>query len=256
MKKFLTMLLLLALLLPTIAFAEEGGYTFADDLTGEYLYPEGADASTATYIYRYCYPQLAGDSDIAAMFNTTYNYTAEDTIAFEAPMNAGLTDGATEPTIINVTYEVTCQTADYLSILVTKHTQRPGGSESTVLSGHVFALTGSRAGEIISLPYLLGILSKENTVDTWLQDRQTAKADNCVRTLVWEQLELLMAKSDIPFYDSLTEEELAAVFYPEEDFYLDENGDPVFYLLENSVALPEAGVLTFPISLETLLDEL
>ena len=47
-----------------------------------------------------------------------------------------------------------------------------------------------------------------------------------------------------------------AVFYPEEDFYLDENGDPVFYLLENTVALPEAGILLVPISLETLLDEL
>jgi magnesium-transporting ATPase (P-type) len=38
--------------------------------------------------------------------------------------------------------------------------------------------------------------------------------------------------------------------------YLDENGDPVFYLLENTVALPEAGILLVPISLETLLDEL
>lgn len=256
MKKLLTVLLLLALLLPAAALAEEGGYTFSDDLTGEYIYPEGADEAAATYIYRYRYPQLAGESDVAAMFNTTYTYTAEDAIAFEAPMNAGLTDGASEPTIVTITYEVTCQTADYLSILVTKHTQRPAGSESTVISGHVFALTGSRAGEIISLPYLLGILNKESTVDTWLQDRQTAKADNCVRALVWEALEPLMAKGEIPFYDPLTEEDLAAVFYPEEDFYLDADGNPVFYLLENSVALPEAGVLTFPISLETLLDEL
>ena len=53
-----------------------------------------------------------------------------------------------------------------------------------------------------------------------------------------------------------SDEELEAAFYPEEDFYLDENGDPVFYLLENTVALPEAGILLVPISLETLLDEL
>ena len=53
-----------------------------------------------------------------------------------------------------------------------------------------------------------------------------------------------------------TDEELEAAFYPEEDFYLDENGDPVFYLLENTVALPEAGILLVPISLATLLDEL
>lgn len=82
-------------------------------------------------------------------------------------MNAGLTDGAAQATIIDVTYEVTCQTADYLSILITKHTKRPD-SESTTISGHVFALTGSRAGEIISLPYLLGILTQDGKVDTWL----------------------------------------------------------------------------------------
>ena len=66
----------------------------------------------------------------------------------------------------------------------------------------------------------------------------------------------MMKSGDVPFYDGLTFEELEAAFYPEEDFYLDESGDPVFYLLENTVALPEAGILLVPISLETLLDEL
>lgn len=245
--------LLLLMMLTLSALAEK--YEFADDLTGEYLYPAGSDESTATYIYRYRYPQLSGDDEIAAMFNTTYAYTADDTLAFEAPMNAGLTDGAAQATIIDVTYEVTCQTADYLSILITKHTKRPD-SESTTISGHVFALTGSRAGEIISLPYMLGILTQDGKVDTWLQDRQTAKADNCVRELVWAEIERMMKSGDVPFYDGLTFEELEAAFYPEEDFYLDENGDPVFYLLENTVALPEAGILLVPISLETLLDEL
>lgn len=261
MKRFVSVLPVLLLcmvafwvLADAAALAE--GYSFADDLVGEYRYPEGAEDEALTYIYRYRYPQLAGDSDVAAMFNTTYAYTAEDTLSFEAPMNAGLTDGAEEATVIDVTYEVTCQTADYLSILVTKHTQRPGGSESTIISGHVFALTGSRAGEIISLPYLLGILTQEDATDTWLQDRQTAKADACVRTLIWEELEALMPEGNIPFYDGLTEEELEAVFYPEEDFYLDENGDPVFYLMENTVALPEAGILRFSLPLDLLLDEL
>ena len=99
-------------------------------------------------------------------------------------------------------------------------------------------------------------LTQDGKVDTWLQDRQTAKADNCVRELVWAEIERMMKSGDVPFYDGLTFEELEAAFYPEEDFYLDENGDPMFYLLENTVALPEAGILLVPISLETLLDEL
>ena len=89
--------LLLLMMLTLSALAEK--YEFADDLTGEYLYPAGSDESTATYIYRYRYPQLSGDDEIAAMFNTTYAYTADDTLAFEAPMNAGLTDGAAQATI-------------------------------------------------------------------------------------------------------------------------------------------------------------
>ena len=43
----LPLLLLMLLTLP--ALAEK--YEFADDLTGEYLYPAGSDESTATYIY-------------------------------------------------------------------------------------------------------------------------------------------------------------------------------------------------------------
>lgn len=147
----LPLLLLMLLTLPALA----DGYEFADDLTGEYLYPAGSDESTATYIYRYRYPQLAGDDEIAAMFNTTYAYTADDTLAFEAPMNAGLTDGAAQATIIDVTYEVTCQTADYLSILITKHTKRPD-SESTTISGHVFALTGSARVKLSACPTCWG----------------------------------------------------------------------------------------------------
>ena len=48
----------------------------------------------------------------------------------------------------------------------------------------------------------------------------------------------------------------ASVFYPEEDFYLDEAGDPVFYFQAGSIAPAEEGVLRFPIPLEDLLDEL
>ena len=122
---------------------------------------------------------------------------------------------------------------------------RSGESEDTTIADIAVA---TNAGLIKT--------GQDGKVDTWLQDRQTAKADNCVRELVWAEIERMMKSGDVPFYDGLTFEELEAAFYPEEDFYLDENGDPMFYLLENTVALPEAGILLVPISLETLLDEL
>lgn len=252
MRKFL-LILLAAMLLCLPALAEE--LTFSEPLTGVYIYPEGASEEEATYLYRFSYPQIAGESDVAAIINTTYHYTADDTLGFEAPMNAGLTDGAAYPTRINVSFEITCQTADYLSVLVTKVIDR-GTSQSTLITGHVFALTGDRAGEIISLPYLLGILTHADQTDTWLADRQTAKADECIREMLWETIQEQMADGAYPFFDELLYEEFEASFYPEEDFYLDENGNPIFYLQPNAIADPEAGALLYPLTLEDIFDEL
>ena len=55
-----------------------------------------------------------------------------------------------------------------------------------------------------------------------------------------------------------TEEDLFHVFFPEENFYLDENGDPVFYLQPGDVS-PTSGrqpVCLPSHSLEDILDEL
>ena len=60
-------------------------------------------------------------------------------------------------------------------------------------------------------------------------------------------------------YGGRTEEDLSTVFFPEENFYLDENGDPVFYLQPGDVfeEVPEGmELLTFPIPLEDIRDEL
>ena len=67
-----------------------------------------------------------------------------------------------------------------------------------------------------------------------------------------------LKNSDID-YGGLAEEDLSTVFFPEENFYLDENGDPVFYLQPGDVfeEVPEGmELLTFPIPLEDILDEL
>ena len=60
-------------------------------------------------------------------------------------------------------------------------------------------------------------------------------------------------------YGDLTEETLSYIFFPEENFYLDEDGNPVFYLQPADVFadVPEGtDLFTFPIDLEDILDEL
>ena len=89
-----------------------------------------------------------------------------------------------------------------------------------------------------------------------MQDRQTAKADDMVRRLVWEVIQEQLAAGEVAYYDDLTYETLENVFYPEEDFFLDENGDPVFFLQESMVAPQTEGILYFPFTLAELLDEI
>ena len=102
---------------------------------------------------------------------------------------------------------------------------------------------------------LLGILNSTES-EEWVQDFQTEKADEIVREMVWDMIEENEAGID---YGGLTEEDLSTVFFPEENFYLDENGDPVFYLQPGDffAEVPEGtGLFTFPIALEDILDEL
>lgn len=243
-------LIALALLLALTSASAET-ITFADDLTGEYIYPADASEEDARYIYRYCYPQLAGESDLATLINTTYAYTASDAVGFEAPMLATDVQEGDPQKLVQITYEVTCITEEYLSVAIYKRVTVDENT-TTVVNGHVFSLTGGKAGMITSLPYILGLLEAGET-DEWYLDRQTAKADACVRELIWERLQ---SEYGSILYDDLTFEEFEAGFYPEEDFYLNQDGDPVFYLMAGSVAEEEEGLLFISISMDELLDEI
>lgn len=245
--------LLLVCLLPLCA-AAEGSLTFADDLTGVYTYPEGTSPEEARYVYRYCYPQLAGDSSIAVMVNDVYAYAVSDALGFEAPIQGSAVSADDPCKVVEITYTLTCKNETYLSFLISKRTSS-GDFARTVSTGHVFALTGSSAGRIISLPYYLGLLDEDDT-DEWYQTRQVNKADACVREMVWDKLQQMALDGQIALYDDLVFEELEAGFYPEEDFYLNEAGDPVFYLYAGSVAPEEYGDVLITLPLEDLLDEI
>lgn len=252
MKRLFLPLLMILMLLALPAMAESP-VELAEPLQGVYVWPEGSTESDALYVYRYCYPQIAGDSDIALHVNTTYAYAVEDALGFEVPMLAsGMQEGDPQK-LVEIDYTVTCQNADYLSILIRKCVT-VDGLATEVYSGHVIALTGSSAGRIVNLPVFLGLVDAEET-DEWLLTRQTNKADKAVRELVWSLMQSDKAAS-YGLYDDLTFEELEAGFYPEEDFCLTESGDPCFYFQPGVVAPEEEGLITFEFPLDWLLDEI
>ncbi|MDO4483228.1 MAG: hypothetical protein Q4C54_01985 [Clostridia bacterium] len=218
-------------------------------LEGSVSYP---DEASAVYTYRYSYPITADDDELADMINGFYTYQVDDALAFAAPMMAESVAPAAEPSHTDVSGKVTCLNDDYLSVLVTSR-GHIDGYDSTVYSAQTFALTGPKRGNVASLPWIMGLL-KEAENDTWLEDRQTAKADELVRTLVWERMQ--ENEDNIPYYDDISEELLADIFYPEEDFFMDEDGRLVFFLQPGYAADESAGRIDFAFELDDILDEL
>ncbi len=241
-------LLLLALLMAWPAALAEPDF-FAPDATGEYIWPEGATEAEAVYVWRAAYPQLAEESETAALINGTFRYLITDALGFDCPMNASSMPLDGPQMRIDIRYRVTYRSEDSLSLCVIKDVTYDGSTE-TFLTGYTFPLTGEQPGVAVALPVLLGILDPAST-DEWYVNRQTEKVDKCVRGLVWEAL----LEMDIPLYEDMDEESFEWYFYPESDYYLDETGNLVFFLQDRSVS-PQAEPILVPIDMDVLLDEL
>lgn len=251
---FRLLALLLVLTLLPISVSAEASLTFTDDLAGVYTWPVGSDEEAASYVYRYRYPQLEGDSNLALAFNLIYQYEASDALGFECPMIASSHPAEEGQMQVSISYEIVHQSAELLSVRIDKEVM-VGESVSRIVKGHTFSLTGDHAGTITSLPYLLGLLTADET-DEWYIDRQTSKADTCAREMVWALIERDMKSGASMIYEDMTLEEFEWGFYPEEDFFLDTEGNFVFFVQENVIAPPEAGQFFYTISLADLLDEI
>ena len=251
MKRILSLLAAL-MLLAAPALAEN--IALEGNVTGVACWPDGSTEADATYVYRYAYPRLADTGDVAATINEFYAYLVEDALGFTVPITAETLESTDVQAYTNVLSQVTCLNEDYLSVLVVTESFL-GASAMEVYAGHTFTLTGDLAGAATSLPRLLGILSDAET-DEWMQDRQTAKANDLVWGLIWSIIQEQQAAGEINYDPDLTYDMLTQTFYPEEDFYLDASGNPVFFIQAATLASAADGVLLFPFTVEELKDEL
>ena len=222
---------------------------YAEDIVVPY---DETDPSAGIFIYKYHYPHVDEAAQGGSEINAFYEYLITDTLDNYVPIIQDAFEGYDSSMII--TYTVTCNNDDYFSVLIKTEEDNPD-THMTSWEGHVFSRKNGSPGQTFPLPKLLGILST-NENDDWLQNRQTEKADKLIRKMVWDMIQ------DNPYgldFGDLTEDTLSYIFFPEENFYLDENGDPVFYLQPGDVYedVPEnAELLIFPISLEEIMDEL
>ncbi len=245
--RILPLLLLILFLFSPAALSEP--LRLSEDLSGEVSLPLN-DTGEITYTYAWSYPQVDETDPSAGLINEFYRYKVSDALDFEVPMMADYYASQENPSNVSVriSYEITCNNDDYFSVLL-----RSGGDDYVSYYGHTFSRKDIKPGSSVALPYLLGILKTDES-DTWLQDRQTARADELVRSLLWQQLE--ERRQELGIHEDFTREILDISFYPEEDFYLDAQGNPVFYLEPGIAADPSKGLLTFPITLWEIRDEM
>lgn len=250
MTKRIAALFAALLLLPLSAHA----LTLGEGLTGSYTWPETASPEDAAYVYSYSYPSAVEDSEAAGLINQFYTYLVDDAMAFLVPMTVGGLDPAADHAATTISTDITCLNDAYLSVLV-KTEHKTNDIIRNVYAGHTFTLTGDMAGSATNLPRMLGLLDDGET-DEWLLQRQTDKADAAVRKLLWRAIQQGKSTEPVIFYDDLDQESLDWLIYPEEDFYLDADGNPVFFFQPGSIADESYGPVLFAIPFESIDDEL
>lgn len=252
------LLVLCFLVVPPIASAT--GLMLDEDLcdTVKIDFSTFDPGNTHHYVYTYRYPRINDSESCASDINTVYDYAIDDALNFGISMDLESIQYAGQfdtDHYKSVSYELTCNNDSFISFLITEQSTSDYGN-STRLYGHTFDINNVKGGTTLALPYLLGTLRYDQPYDEWLEIRQTEKADAAVRSLIWTIIEERAEEGTIVLYEDVSEETLEDILYPEEDFYLDADGNPVFFIYPGRIADESSGFLFFALEIDDILDEL
>ena len=210
------------------------------------------DPSAGSFTFKYCYPCIDDAEPDAYIVNSFYREQIEmdeTNMQFFADGYAG----TGQSVVKDISYRVTCNNDQYFSLLMTQELKI--GEEIRISwEGNTFSRKSGGIGITIDLPRLLGILD-EDEQDEYLIDRQSEKAAEIVLDIILGRI--LDNPDGLPYFDDIiTYDYLYDTVFPHEDFYLETNGNPVFFVNPGIVADESEGFILFPISLEDILDEL
>ena len=223
----------LALGSPEAALQPQAGLPLAAPIVGSRVW--AARDGEESCALRYSYPQFEAWLDADRSINAYYQALAQDMEALEMPVNA------------EISFEVTHNGNRYVSVALTSATMG-GNGESASLSADTFARDGMYAGQPVTLSQVLGLEQEGGE----LSDTASITESLAYR-LIWQIVERDSQNADGDYLDGLTEDELRAAFSPETDFYLDEDGNVVFFIQAGELAGEIAGVLRFPFAPAELL---
>lgn len=249
---------LLAAVLPVLLVLSAAAepLTQLPDLTGTICWPDGTDETDAVLIYRYAYPQVAGDGETETTINTYYDYQVEDALAFRAPMRGEEIADPSVQAVTEIRYEIKANDDDFFSVLLIEDSLADG-QRMVSLSAQNFSRDTEKPGNEMTLPYLLDIL-EDDAEDGWLRSRQTGRASEVVRSMVWAEIEERRAAGE-SFPEDWTREMLDYEFFPEYDFYYsDEEGLLVFFFQPylNGPDMAPDSYYTFALDVEDIVWEM
>lgn len=132
----------------------------------------------------------------------------------------------------------------YLSIVYTVAEETGNGLHET-LHAQTYARDGLYAGQELTLTQLLG-LEQDG-------DEEPSIASQLVYDLIWQIVEADRQNIESEYLEELSRTDFENAFFPERDFYLDEDGNAVFFIQTGEIAVEAAGVLIFPFAPAELL---
>ncbi len=251
MKKGISFFVALVLLLGCIAIpASAQPLAAAQPLAGEVSYPEGSTVDNARFFLTYAYPQITPETETDSNINTFYQELADELMKETAPALYEQVNSAVDAGVsayMHINYQVTANTDDFFSVVLSQE-EFMGVAEAQTIAANVFARQGDNAGGLVTLPTVLNIADGDEAAATNLVDT--------VYRLVWDIIVEQMQTGTVEYFEELTEANLFEEFYPESDFYLDDQGNIVFYVQPSTIASGTVGLLTFPFSPAELMSEL
>lgn len=224
----------------------------ADDYSGCLVIPYNSsdpDAGSFTFSWKYpCIDESEPDANIVNGFYLEQIDMDETNMRFFADGYAESGESVRK----DVIYTVTCNNDDYFSVLIVQNLT-VGNRQRVIWSGNTFSRKDGEVGASFDLPRLLGILESAEQ-DDYMIERQSEKASDIVLEKIMDQI--FENPENLPYDDHITFDYLQEYVSPQEDFYLDENGNPVFFIVPGIIADESAGYMVFPVNLEDIIDEL
>ena len=245
-------ILIFAVLCSVVFSASADPLKQTDDFADTIVIPyDDNDTSAGSFTFSFRYPHI---DESEADVNVVNSFYLEQIEMDETNM-LFLADGyavSGESVIKDISYELKCNNDDYFSVLIVQNLT-VGERRRIIWSGNTFSRHNGEVGATFDLPRLLGILS-ESELDDDMIDHQAEKAEDIVLEFIMDQI--FENPEDIPYFDEVTFDYLKTYVSPQTDFFLDGNGDPVFFISPGVIAEESMGYLVFPIPLDDIVNEL